>query len=671
MLSSRISKLFRLLQCTNTDIARFAGCSPSNISRLKSGMRDVGPDSRSVRRLVEGVYRYADYENMMTVLCELCGTEDRRADTLIPALLDWLYAESDFSPTRTVIPRSKKTQEIRLRSFGDRLDQTMILVELSNSLLASALNVDDSLVSRYRSGIYHPNRNERIKERLSEILLLQAKKKNRDSELADLCGINVKDLNTEALTEWLFGVEENSASAIAETLFRSIDMFAPGETLPVPGDATWANEPGVHTAAPSHPGDVTWANEPGVRTAAPSHPGDVTLPNEPGIHTAASSLPNDVAWANEPDEEISSNPPEIRYWGDEGLRRAVVRFLTNAAREGGELLLYSDEPMDWLASDPAYFARWAAMMTECIQSGVSIKIIHNIDRTDMISAIRGWFPLYISGMIVPYIFRKVRNPRFNHTVFLRPNREAILGFFPAEHREPRWYDYISDERQLETIAASYQTMLSGASPFLKIYPVSRSNIFRRFFMNIQIDKCLSILSGLSIGTMPTELLEQMLTRAHIAGPSREEILAVHQMRRRKLHEILSFDSVDEVLCLPSREAVLQGKVRVNLSAELLDIPLFYTPEEYAAHASAVLSLVDREKNYHLTLLPQNPFRDLQVCIMHDTAAVMRCGEPLAAFVLTNRLLVDSVREYASTLIRQYGTDRGQVMAALKETCGEL
>ena len=36
MLSERISAIFTLLHCNNTEIARYAGCSSGNISKLKT-----------------------------------------------------------------------------------------------------------------------------------------------------------------------------------------------------------------------------------------------------------------------------------------------------------------------------------------------------------------------------------------------------------------------------------------------------------------------------------------------------------------------------------------------------------------------------------------------------------------------------------------------------------
>lgn len=89
--------------------------------------------------------------------------------------------------------------------------------------------------------------------------------------------------------------------------------------------------------------------------------------------------------------------------------------------------------------------------------GVKIKIIHNVDRIEeeMVSAIRGWLPLYLSGMIEPFVFRKSRNARFYHTVFLRSGGACIHGFFPAQGGDSRWYEYITDKKRLDLLERGY------------------------------------------------------------------------------------------------------------------------------------------------------------------------------------------------------------------------
>ena len=592
MLSKRINELFQLLQCTSTNIAHFADCSPSNFSRLKSGSREPDPGSRSIERLAQGIYRYADYENMLNVLCSLCGTEKTAAEDLIPAIISWLYGDQTYKLPHPVTPKSKKEKISRLQSFSDKLDKIMTVLNYSNNRLAADLNVDSSLISRYRSGIYHPNRNVEIKRHLAELILTRAEKTDQMRELAAFCSMDPKDLNPETFAEWLYLPDERPNSEIAESIFHSIDSFK---------------------AVQGNPSDI---------------------PELPSIQIAD------------------------RYWGTEGLRNAVIRFLTAAAREGGELLLYSDEPMDWMTSDPKYFTLWASLMTACLKKGVHIRIIHNIDRdsTEMFSAIKGWLPLYISGNIEPYIFRKPKNPRFYHTVFLRPGRSCILGFFPAEMGPHRWYDYIIDKDQLEAMQSGFNSMLDNAVPFLKTVPThAADSLWKRYYDFT--GKADAILRGLSFATMPERLLNSMLEKQEITAENKKEIINFYHRSTRHFDQILEKGELREFICLPQREDVLRGKVNVNFEAETNGLNLTYTPEEYTEHIAAVRELVENEKNYHLTLLPQAPFQDLQVFTMKDSVVVTRNQKPYTAFVFYNPELLQSVNYYCDMLTNQYASDR--------------
>ena len=603
MLSQRMADLFRLLQCTNSDIARFAGCSPSNVSRLKSGVREPRQDSRAVWRLAQGVYRYADDENLLSLLCQLCGVEDARPDALIPAVITWLYQDQPYQLPQRVQPKSKREEADRLQNFGARLDRTMTLLEYTNGKLAADLNVDASLVSRYRAGIYHPNRNATIRGHLVAMLLARANRLGRTAALATLCGMKAEALTPDALAEWLYTPGEQPFSEIAESLLQSIDTFTPRQTTPAPS------------------------------------------PQIPDIQRSA------------------------RYWGTPGLRSAVVRFLSETAREGGELLLYSDEPMDWMSADREFFALWAALMAACMQRDVHIRIIHNVDRggMEMVSAIKGWLPLYISGKIEPYVFSKARGPRFYHTIFLRPHGAGILGFFPADAGENRWYDYIADGRQLGALQAGYASMLASASPFLKIYTEDQADAFWAHYRESAGKKAV-LLAGLSTATLPETLLERMLSRADISRTSREKVRAFHRASREHLDQILKSGDFHELLCLPEPQAVSAGQVKVNFEAETGGLCLYYTKEEYAAHLDAVKELIRREKHYHLTLLPDTPFQDLQIFTMKDAVAIIRRKKPFTAFVFLNATLVQSVTNYCNMLASQFAAGRYSTMEALDALC---
>ena len=589
MLSNRITTLFALLKCNNTDIAHWAGCSPGNISKLKRGHRTPGPDSRPIIAFAQGVYGYADYENLLPVLQELCGAEDPGREILIPALIAWLYDTEEIRlPSQNVTPKSKIEQARRRHSFGEKLDQLMTLLKLPNGQMASMLNVDKSLISRYRNGIYSPYGNKDLTEKLTSSILSYAAKAGKLEDLIEMCHIPEEMLDVDTLSEWLYESTENDEASLARLLLASLNDFTPGEGLP--------------------------------------------------------AVPQGL-----PPIDINS-----RYWGTAGLRSAVVRFLTDAAGEGGELLLYSDEPMDWMASDPVFFSQWASLMVNCVRSGVHIRIIHNVDRSgaEMVNAIKGWFPLYISGRIEPYVFSKMRSARFCHTVFLHKGHACIHGFFPAGSGEMRWYDYITEDLQLHALQEEYDVMLSGASPFLKVYTADMVRKYHTFCMENE-GGLTCLLSGLPVAAMPEGLFRRILDRADISTEKRLTLQSLYSDVRRRFTDTLKNYNINMILMPFSQDK----DIKINFSLDLLDISLYYTPEEYREHIGSMVSLVEEEQKFHLTLIPETPFTDIQLVSYKDSVTVLRSNEPYCAFVFLNPALTHAVNGYLTALIDENRQDR--------------
>ena len=67
-------------------------------------------------------------------------------------------------------------------------------------------------------------------------------------------------------------------------------------------------------------------------------------------------------------DKIETDKDVSLYYGLQGKREAVLRFLSIVLdkEEPGELLLYSDEPMDWLTEDVAFQLKWAEQLYRVI-----------------------------------------------------------------------------------------------------------------------------------------------------------------------------------------------------------------------------------------------------------------------------------------------------------------
>lgn len=586
MLSERITALFSILQCTNTDIARYAGCSSGNISKLKSGNRVPDRTSRTIGALTDAVYRYADSENMLDVLCEIIGATDICRESVVACLTDWLYDTGDISyqPSGKIIPKSKKIRRMKQKNFGEHLDRAMVLLDLSNSQLALLLSVDPSLVSRYRSGIYSPHDNKQLYDKLSHILYERAEKNGCLGELAGLCRVRIEDFDADAVSYWLYEASAEDSTTLAKVLLRSLD-------------------------------DLDTGSVPAFKLKAPS---------------------------------ITVSP---YYCGTDGLRQAVVRFLYDAANTGGELMLYSDEPMEWMTSDREFFALWAALMLECVKKHVRIKIIHNVNRgsDEMIDAVKGWLPLYVSGMIEPYILIRpgTAPATLCHTMFLHTENACIRGFFPFGAGAERRYEYITDKGYLESLKQEFGLFLSSsASPFLKTYTAAMQDEYISSRAHAKGD-AVYLLTELPLFTMPHDLLNKMLSREVSDKKVSKKILDRFSTIRDDFMRNAKNNKVTIILCRNEETDITERYV--DFSPVLADLSVKYTEEEYDAHLNATTKLADKCENLSFKTLSTVPFNDIEIIAMKEVVSVIRTNRPHAAFLFEHPELTNSVYDYLQML----------------------
>lgn len=614
MLSDRISTLFDLLGCNNSDIARALDCSPSNISRIHSGGRSYKPKDRSVLRLAEGVYIYADKLNMLPSLCGLCRVNGENRETVIPALIAWIFDTDEASlPEIKLSTGHKTTREIireqNSRSFGERLNDVMELLDMSNMRLARQINVDASHISRFRSGVRSPKPNTEISGLVSAALIKRATEQNRIAELSKLTLVPAELLSDEvecitAFSAWLYDVSGEPDISDIDRLLDCIDSFSPDSKIPL---------------------------------------------------LELSSFVTDSVL----------NSGKTEYWGIDGLREAVIRFLGNTVKQGGELWLYSDEDIGWMVGDKAFFAKWYALILACVKRGVKVRIIHNLDREtdEMISAIQSWMPLYMSGMIEAYVCRRGRDTRFSHTVFLRPSGECVYANHIKGTEANGWYEFLTDDRKLAVLATEYDKLLGQCEPLVKIHIGTGDKLFTE---EQSVGSISSMLSGLSLGTMPEKLVKSLLERNGITGDEANRIKGFCRIQRKALEAALTSGNVCEFTLLPPDDELFGRGVRVNLSPSLYNTDIYYTPEEYACHISAISTRLDESTSYHFYVLPELPFTDIQIIKSDDRVTVIRAKQPYAAFVFTEPMMLHAFDGYFEVLKKRYKCDRSDVRRSLRK-----
>lgn len=161
------------------------------------------------------------------------------------------------------------------------------------------------------------------------------------------------------------------------------------------------------------------------------------------------------------------------YFGNDGKRKAVERLLAAAVEGpgGSRLFLYSDEDMSWMTEDPQFFAKWAGLMMQVLTLGNHICIIHNMSRNldELIAAVAGWIPLYLTGNIEPWYCPRLRDDLFHQTRFILSGKEAVIGGYAGTDVGSAYSIYVRNRGMLRTLEAQYSVLLRLCRPLMKVY----------------------------------------------------------------------------------------------------------------------------------------------------------------------------------------------------------
>ena len=154
------------------------------------------------------------------------------------------------------------------------------------------------------------------------------------------------------------------------------------------------------------------------------------------------------------------------YYGIEGIREAVIRFLTEVANEDTPqtLLLFSDEEMSWLYEDRIYAKKWAALLKNVLMRGNRIKIIHTVSRdlNELLEAVAKWIPIYATGAIEPYYYPKLRDGLFRRTLFIAPKTAAITSTSVHQKTDEMLNVYIEDDAAVSALVKDFKITLACA-----------------------------------------------------------------------------------------------------------------------------------------------------------------------------------------------------------------
>ncbi len=603
-MKDKFNELLDALDIKKTsNLAAYAGFDRTNISRLKNGSRTPSASSPTIRKLVTGIYLYADDNNRLDRLCDLIGVSyDSSRNTICVALRTWLYSginEDKLSRKKETALKAKESEassKNRFPAFGttpfsDRLNSVMQLTGYTNSMLSQLISVDASLISRYRSGTRSPHANPSIALRLSEALWDKIMRNDAKEELAKIMSFPAESLDETAFSEWLceIGSPRKSDASAAESLLAAFESYSVETGIKLPSFEEAANKTALDDKA-----DV--------------------------------------------------------YYGYADLRKSIVRFLGNAVREGASrLLLYSDQTMDWMLADEDFRLKWASLMSECVKSGIRIDIIHNIDRRleEMNNAIISWLPLYLSGMIRSFYCMKPSGARFSHTLFLCPGHFCIKACHVVGSEENGRYSFYTSPRDLAFCLDEFNRLMDNSRPLVKIMPEEDSILPK--------GSAAFILPGLSAASMSYELA------ASLSDPC---LKRNHRMFRDYYERVLPENDITEFITLKSMDSLPKEKHDVESFPKNQTVR--YSPAQYISHIKSMISLLKKYPNYHVIVLPDIPFANIRIMVSSSLVLINRTAYPHISMTFDHPLMRRAFQSYCDQLNEKYRIDKHTLIEKLNE-----
>jgi len=364
-------------------------------------------------------------------------------------------------------------------TFAEKLDLLMQITKTSNIVLARNIAMDASFISRLRRGNRTPAKNVTYLQAMAEYLARNCRTEYQKASLREV-------------------IIRSSQSQPSET-----ELLQPLEILVY----RWLNEK-ESSAADSINGFLD----------------DIIN------FQFKKTVPDPVLEIDKITDIVSEDKV---FYGVKGKQIAALTFLSLILKSKSPqtLFLYSDEDMGWLTGDREFTAQWASLLVQLLKSGNRIKIIHSTKRNfdEMMTGVKQWVPLYMTGAIEPYYYPKTKDGLFRQTFFIAPNTPVAVTSSSVGSGTKNAANFLfTNNETVMALSEEYQDFLHLCRPLMHISTPSNKKEYLSLLAEFEDEKANTLLKadGLTSITMPSSVVNSILTR--IERSRRDPLLTYHQ-----------------------------------------------------------------------------------------------------------------------------------------------
>lgn len=496
--------------------------------------------------------------------------------------------------------------------FYEKLTFLMNLTQTSNHMLAHALQVDPSLISRLHTGARGLPRN---REHL----------KAMGSYFAKRCTTNYQ---RQALSELL-------EIKLALTLKR--DQLAEIIYYWLCGDTDEAGR-FMHTFEKLH-----YEASPSVSTVGHSDP-------------------------------ASTNTLYYGNAGKRGAARAVYQYLLTLDSPC-TVNLFADEADDWITEDYEFSQNLQQWGLELIRRGFHLCQITppaNSVEQAFESLIR-WIPLYMTNQADVYFYPRIRDNVHRRSLIVVPGKIAMTSTSMANRRTSYATAVTTDQMLSQMYGTEFEEYLALCRPMLNTC-TSPEDMMQCFIQFLALDGSrIQKLTSLSAETAPPELMAYCMEELENDDLKKMGKMYLQEMEEIE-KKLVRYELID-IAPLAGADDVRAGRVPIIFSYGITPEPIYYTVELYILHLKNILRILENCENYHFIPLPGHEEHDSTFMIKEEQRALMvRTTPPFTVFEISSPFIVKLCREHLLRIAEQIGfasIHRVKIILQIKNLIREL
>lgn len=500
--------------------------------------------------------------------------------------------------------------------FKDKITRMMQILKITNSQLAQRLDVDMSLVSRWRTGNRLPSQRGDHMEQIADFLMEAAFNKDLVEEFTELLGLSADAHRSDHaylrshLLNWLQDDKYQDNSPYIRDFIDKVEFFT---------------ESSKNNSSPHR------------------------------IHSI-------------PDYSV-----EDIYVGTEGKREAMKRFLHQIilSDEILDIYFYSDESQDWITDDIEFYFTFNEMLSEILSKGHRLNIIQPYYKSfrSMMDSIERWLPAYISGQIQTYYYPEEMKSIFGNTVAVAGDIAALKSASIMSNSQNSINFYVTNKKIVHSMKENLLSLIQECEPLMSIFGFHNLKELIDYLLK-QGDNpgdLIALNQTLSTMTIPMDFL-------HMLSDSKD-LHKAHIKRTDLLKNNLEKYKYIEIFSLPALEELDNGSEQIELSNHLAPEPIYYDRSTFKLHLENVIKWLEMYPNYSVIVLDKLFLKDVRITVKKNRTAILYKLTPAPiALAFDNKGIIEAFYSYIVSVINesdQKTLDRSLSIEKLKDYLNKL